>query len=347
MSTGTAMERRMADLRERQVPFVKATVVRALHPTSAHPGDTALVLEDGRIEGFVGGVCAESTVRLQALRVLRSGESLLLRISPQAGSGAAVEETAEAEAATGPGAEPREGTLVVANPCLSGGELEIFLEPQRPAPVVLVLGDTPIGRSLLALGAGLEYELRAVSPGEFSSPESTSPESTSQALADVAAVVVASHGRDEEALLTAAARAGVPYVALVASSRRGAAVLTGLELDAEARDRIHTPAGLWIGARTPGEIAVSILAELVASRHAVALHSEAVPEPVAPVEAADPSGAAAEPRAAVDPVCGMTVAVVPDTLFSDVGGHRHWFCSAGCRDRFESAARVGPRGQAP
>ncbi|MFJ1705562.1 XdhC family protein [Kitasatospora sp. NPDC088346] len=205
------------------------------------------------------------------------------------------------------------------------------------------------------LGEGLGYELRAVRPEEVpTAPRDPSPGSWRQALAGVAAVVVASHGRDEEALLTAAARAGVPYVALVASGRRGTAVLAGLELDTEERERIHTPAGLWIGARTPGEIAVSILAELVASRHAVAVHSEAVP--VVPDSASDAAAAGvgagagepeAGPRTAVDPVCGMTVAVVPDTVSSDVGGHRHWFCSDGCRDRFESAARVGPGQPAP
>ncbi|MEV4611506.1 XdhC family protein [Kitasatospora sp. NPDC049258] len=331
MSTG-ALEQRMAELSAGQVPFVKATVVRALHPTSAHPGDTALVLEDGRIEGFVGGVCAEATVRLQALRLLRSGESLLLRISPQA-AGAVAGSDREAAAGARTGEGPREGTLVVANPCLSGGELEIFLEPQRPPPVVLVLGDTPIGRSLLALGAGLGYEVRAAAAPEFASPESAPG-----ALDGVAAVVVASHGRDEEALLTAAARAEVPYVALVASGRRGAAVLAGLDLGPEERGRIHTPAGLWIGARTPGEIAVSILAELVASRHAVAVHSEPAPAPADPADPPRGSGPAAEPGEALDPICGMTVAVVADTPYSDAGGHRHWFCSAGCRDRFESAA---------
>jgi xanthine dehydrogenase accessory factor len=301
MSANPALERRTADLTGHRIPFVKATVVRALHPTSAHPGDTALVLEDGRIEGFVGGVCAEATVRVQALRVLRSGESLLLRISPGA-------------PATAP-EEHESGTLLVANPCLSGGELEIFLEPVRPAPVVLVLGDTPIGRSLVALGAGLEYDVRAVAE-----------DVGAEELAEVAAVVVASHGRQEEGLLTSAARAEVPYVALVASRRRGAAVLDGLDLTVEQRSRIHAPAGLWIGARTPGEIAVSILAELVASRHALAVHTEEIPAEPAPAEA----------LTALDPVCGMTVAVVADTPCSDVRGHRHWFCSIGCRDRFET-----------
>jgi xanthine dehydrogenase accessory factor len=175
----------------------------------------------------------------------------------------------------------------------------------------------------VALGAGLEYDVRTVAE-----------EVTEAELAGVAAVVIASHGRQEEGLLTRAARSEVPYVALVASRRRGTAVLDGLDLTAEQRDRIHSPAGLWIGARTPGEIAVSILAELVAARHALTVHTEEA--------AVAPTAPSAEPLTALDPVCGMTVAVVADTPHSDVRGHRHWFCSTGCRDRFEPETAQPP-----
>lgn len=318
MRPGTALDRRMADLSAHQVPFVRATVVRARRPASARPGDTALVLEDGRIEGFVGGVCAEATVRHQALLLLRSGEPLLLRISPDAPpapqpAGAGPAGGPDGDPAGGPDAD--EGALVVANPCLSGGELEIFLEPLRPLPVVLVLGDSPVARALLALGPGLDYDLRGSALDDISA----------ERVAEAAAVVVASHGRDEEPALTLAVRAGVPYVGLVASRRRGAAVLASLDLTAEQRSTIHVPAGLWIGARTPGEIAVSILAELVAARHAPPTPGSGPGQVPLP-----------EPQAAIDPVCGMTVAVARDTPHSDAGDARQWFCCAGCRERFET-----------
>ncbi|WP_328939556.1 XdhC family protein [Streptomyces tauricus] len=307
------LEARMAELTGRHVPFVKATVVRACRPASARPGDTALVLSDGRIEGFVGGVCAEATVRVQALRTLRSGESLLLRISPR-------------ETADGTG-EPvvEEGAVSVCNPCLSGGELEIFLEPLRPAPRVVVFGESPIARALLAFGPALGYAITSVSGADVLG---------AQAPAGTRAVVIASHGRDEERVLMAAVRAGVPYIGLVASPRRGAAVLAGLahELDEEQRARVRTPAGLWIGARTPGEIALSILAEVVRE----------VRSPSPPAEAAETAEAAATagavvPVTVVDPVCGMeVVAAEGGTPFSDAGGgRRRWFCRPACRDAYE------------
>ncbi|MFC5994797.1 XdhC family protein [Pseudonocardia hispaniensis] len=225
---------RAGELRLGRTPFVLATVVRAERPTSAKPGDQALVLPDGTVEGFVGGVCAESTMRLESLRMLRDGESGLLRITPGGGGG---------------DAPPEPGLRIVENHCLSGGSLEIFLESVLPAPLVAVLGDAPVARALRRVGAALDYDVRPIA-----APAGALP-------ADAAAVVVASHGRDEAAVLTAALRAGVPYVALVASRRRAAAVLGGLDVDEKQRRRVHAPAGLDIGARTPAEIALAIFAE--------------------------------------------------------------------------------------
>ena len=230
---------RAEQLRSRRTPYVLATVVRAERPTSAKPGDAALVLPDGSVEGFVGGTCAESTVRAQGLRLLRTGESTLLRITP-----------------AGASAEAGGGLVTVSNPCLSGGPLEIFMQTTIPPVLVHVLGSSPIALALQRIGTAMGYEI-------------TSTDDPSVSLAaETGAVVVASHGRDEVPVLVAALAAGVPYVALVASRRRGAAVLAELDLPAADRARVHTPAGLDIGARTAPEIAVSILAELITTRAA-------------------------------------------------------------------------------
>lgn len=282
---------RAEDLRSRRTPFVLATVVRAQRPTSAKAGDSALVLADGTVDGFVGGTCAESTVRTQGLRLLRTGQSTLLRITPLP------------EPAT-----DTEGLVTVANPCLSGGALDIFLEAMVPPPLVHVLGDAPVARALVALGEPLGYAVVATADPGTAIP------------ADAVAVVVASHGRDEEAVLEAALRAGVPYVALVASRRRGAAVLAAVP---GAADRVHSPAGLDIGARTAPEVALSILAEIVASR--------------ARAEPAEAAPAVEATTTAVDPVCGMSVAVAPASLQLVHGGQTWYFCGPGCRDAFTAA----------
>jgi xanthine dehydrogenase accessory factor len=293
---------RSAELRAARVPFVHARVVLAERPTSAKPGDEALVLADGTIEGFVGGTCAEATVRERSLASLASGETVLLRITPQP-------------------EDDVPGKQVVHNACLSGGTLEIFLEPAVPAPLVGVVGDAPIARSLLALGEHLGYELRPIG---------------TEVPEDAAAVVIASHGRDEEQVLQAALRAGVPYVGLVASPRRGAAVLDSLGLDPADRDRISTPAGFDIGARTPAEVAISILAEIIASRPRAGGVAGGPADP--PVPSTIPSGIRelpqVEPTTAIDPVCGMSVAAVDSSLHVDHGGTRVYFCGSGCVKAF-------------
>lgn len=286
-------------LRSARTPFVLATVVRVERPTSAKPGDTALVLPDGTLVGFVGGSCAESTVRLHGLRLLDTGASTLLRITPGTG-----EETSA------------EGLVTVANPCLSGGTMDIFLEAMLPPVLLHVLGDAPVARALERLGGELGYEVtRTADPNAVIAP-------------DTSAVVVATHGRDEEPVLTAALRAGVPYIGLVASERRGSGVLAGMALDDEDHARVHTPAGLAIGARTAPEVALAIMAELV-SLHPTPVHRGAMG---APDEAVATGGDAS--GTALDPVCGMRVAVAPATVRYEHDGVTWYFCGTGCRQAF-------------
>jgi xanthine dehydrogenase accessory factor len=295
-----AVTARADELRRARLAFVHARVVRAERPTSAKPGDEALVLPDGTIEGFVGGVCAEATVRAQSLSLLDSGDSLLLRILPEGDVPA--------------GDERSPGALTVVNPCLSGGALEIFLEPVVPAPVLAVRGESPIAVALadLAPRVGLQ-----VAVGDT-------------ALEELTALVVASHGRDEDDVLVAALEAGVPYVGLVASPKRGAAVVAALAVDDARRATVHTPAGLDIGARTPAEVALSILAEIVSLR----------PRPTSTT--ASPTGGPARlgeqasrpPTVATDRVCGMSVVADDEALHLDHEGERYWFCGTGCLRAF-------------
>ncbi|MFG2000922.1 XdhC family protein [Spirillospora sp. NPDC048911] len=221
---------RADDLRSTRTPFVLATVVRTERPTSAKTGDRALVLPDGTLEGFVGGSCAASTVRTQALRQLESGESTLLRITPAP-------------------TNPEDGLITVTNPCLSGGTLDVFLETVIPPALLQIFGDGPVATALTTIGTAAGF---AAHP---STPETEIPP-------DASAVIVATHGRDEEPILTAALAASIPYIGLIASRTRGAAVISALEQG----DRIHTPAGLDIGARTAPEIALSVLAEILSLR---------------------------------------------------------------------------------
>jgi xanthine dehydrogenase accessory factor len=288
---------RVAELVAQRRSFVRATVVRAQCPTSARPGDAAIVLPDGSIEGFVGGQCAEESVRTAALQSLASRESTLLRILP--GDGDEFPETP--------------GAITVVNPCLSGGAIEVFLEPNVPAARVVVVGTTPIADALAQFGTQLGFSI--------DHGAGTAAGDTDRSIAGATAVIVASHGRAEEDTIRAALDAGVEFVGLVASATRGAAVIESLGLTDAERSRVRSPVGIDIGARTAEEIALSILADLVRAVRVDGLTAAVSDDP-------DP-----RPRTAVDPVCGMTVTIVDDTPHLVHGGLDHWFCNPGCRTR--------------
>lgn len=250
-----------------------------------------MILGDGTIEGFVGGHCAEGSVRSAALAALADGQTLLLRVLPE-------------------GEEPfpdSPSARVVVNPCLSGGALEIFLEPLLPAPLLVAIGDTPITNALLAMAGPLGFVGERVPPG--------------QRTDGATAVVVASHGSGEAESIRSALDAGVPFIGLVASRVRGAAVLDEMGLTDTERARVRTPVGLDIGARTAEEIALSIMAEVVR-----AVRVDGV--------MASTSAPVAQPVQVIDPVCGMTVVVGPDTPHVQDADGDHWFCATGCRDRY-------------
>jgi xanthine dehydrogenase accessory factor len=290
------LSRRAQRLAAERMPFVVATVVRVERPASVKPGAVGLVLADGTIEGFIGGVCAQHSVRLHSLEALESGVPLLLRILPD-----------------GPDEVTREeGLVTITNPCLSGGTLELFLEPVLPAPRVLVAGGSPIVAELRKLGAAVGFEIVAAED---------IPDGALRPQPGDLALVVAAHGNDELATLRAGLEADVRYVGLVASRKRGAAVVEELRANGVADDllaRLETPAGLDIGARTPAEVALSIVARIVELRRTG-------PEP----EQAD------APVTGTDPICGMTVVVGADTLSLEHHGDNVYFCSAGCMRAFE------------
>ena len=241
---GDALTRRAQELAAQDAPFVVATVVRVQPPASVEPGNVGLVQADGTIEGFIGGVCAQHSVRLHSLETIESGMPLLLRILPD-----------------GPEEIIREeGAVTVTNPCLSGGAIEVFLEPVLPAPRVLVAGDSPIVAALRSLGP--EVGLKVVAAQDITDGVLT------PTAADLA-LVVAAHGNDEIATLRAGLEAGVRYVGLVASRKRGASVIEELRAEGvgeELLDALETPAGLDIGARTPAEVALAITARIIEVR---------------------------------------------------------------------------------
>jgi xanthine dehydrogenase accessory factor len=299
-----ALARRAEELAAQGAAFVTATVVRAQRPTSARAGNVALVLSDGTIDGFVGGACAEHSVRQYAMKAMKSAEPLLLRILPADGDDFDGEQEIK-----------EDGAVTVQNTCLSGGAIEVFLEPVLPAPRVHIVGATPIAAALERAGPELGLDVVASYEGVPDLHEGD------------LGIVVAAHGKGELDALRRGLEAKLPYVGLVASARRGAGLVEELRADGvteEQLEGLECPAGIAIDARTPAEIALSILARVIQTRRGGGY------EP--PLKAPKTES---PPQFAVDPICGMTVMAEPGTPHVEHDGETVYFCCEGCKTKFQ------------
>jgi xanthine dehydrogenase accessory factor len=304
-----------AELERAGEPFALATVVRCEAPTSAKPGAKALVREDGSVRGWVGGACAEPVVVREALEALRDGKPRLIGLY--------------GEGVRAPGRT--EGLLEYGMTCHSGGTLEIYVEPYLPKPMLLLVGHGPVIETLATLGRAADFAVVALAP------DALPVELERQPVVARASIVVATHADADEEVLDRVLRTDAGYVSLVASRRRAAVILERLEqrgVPAERRGRLKAPAGLDIGAVTPEEIAVSILAEIIQHRRSdktagpdgdQAVAMETTPETAAPRVRID----------AKDPICGMIVDGATARFRSEFSGRTVYFCCRHCKEMFD------------
>jgi xanthine dehydrogenase accessory factor len=265
-----------------------------------------VLIEAGRRSAEGSPYAFATVVRVERPASAREGNHAL--ITPEGSvvgwiGGACSEPTVvrEALASLGDG-KPR--LVTIEGACASEGLVEVFIEPQVPEPAVSILGESPAAGTLADLATRIGWRVtRDIGPA-------------------AEAVVVATMGHGDEDLLGAALETPAGYIGLVASARRAAAVLAELRergLDEETLARVRSPAGLDLGPSTQEEIAVAILAELVAWRH--------VRTPV--------PGQATAPAESVDPVCGMAVSADAAET-ATYAGRTYAFCGPGCRRRFEA-----------
>jgi len=259
-------------------------VVRREPPSSARVGDTALVTESGEYHGWAGGGCTRETVVREAQRAMADGEPRLLSLSPE----------------TDP--KPRPGMVALQMTCDSGGTVEIYVEPVLPVPRLVLFGATPMVEALARIGAAMGYRV----------------ERGADASLKGAHVLVGTMGDEDLEVLQKVLRAEPAYVGVIASRKRFDQVretLVACGVPRAAVERVAAPAGLDIGARTPEEIAVSVMAQIVERRRKAA-----------PVETVL--------EEAMDPICGMTVAVAGARHRAELEGKTYYFCCAGCRTKF-------------
>ena len=312
---------RLAELERERASFAVATVVARRAPVSSHLGDRAVVLADGRMEGFVGGSCSRDIVRREALHAIRIGLPRLVQIRP-----GALAETGENASGD---------CVVVAMGCASEGAVDVYIEPHLPHPRLLVVGDTPVAGALARIAAEIPYDVvRVVLAAELAGlapiphVRAIALEALQQHLDDAGrderaqlVAVVASQGHYDEAALAPLLAAQPAFVGLLASRRRTAAVTALLAQEGVTPEQLaalHAPVGLDIGARSPGDVAISIVAQIVAT----APRAQAVPDADEPADTA------------IDPVCGMEVDIATAQHRLEHLGRTFFFCCAGCRASF-------------
>ena len=303
-----------ADLARRGQPFVLATVVWRRGPSSGKQGLKAVILSDGTVRGWLAGACAEPTVIAEARAAMADGQPRLMFLGP-------------ADELDG---VLRAGVMTVPLACESEGALEVYLEPNLPPPHVVVIGRSPAAYTIAALTYALDWRATIVDDeGSADHPDGI-PVVEELDLAGLGvdgatAVIVATQGHYDEAALEVALGTGAGYVGLIASRKRADAVRDYLRdrgVPEDALARVRAPAGLDLGKVEPGEIGVAVLAELVALKAAGELGPSVTPAP-----------ALDEAR---DPVCGMVVDVARVRLRSEHDGRTYFFCSAGCRRKFDA-----------
>jgi xanthine dehydrogenase accessory factor len=309
---------RLAELDRQHVPFALATVVARRPPVSSHIGDRALILANGTMDGFVGGACSREIVRREALQAIRSGRPRLLHVRP--------DETEDDDP----------DAVVVPMTCASGGSVDVYIEPHVPLRRLIVVGDTAVADAVARIGAQVPYDVvRVVDAAELDALDAVAGVHLIAlgALADLLETerrsgrapyaVVASQGHYDEPALEVLLGGQPEFVGLVASRTRAADVVAGLTsrgFPAERVATIHAPAGLDLGARAPGDVAISILAEIVAA-----------------TAGAQSAAAAQSAGIGIDPVCGMEVALEGARYRLERDGRTYVFCCAGCQAAFVPA----------
>jgi len=244
--------------------YALATVIQAVAPTSAKAGDKAVVTEKGVVHGWIGGSCAEPTVKKEAKVALADGACRVVQITPDANLG-----------------RDREGLVVVPMTCYSGGELEIYLEPHRAKRELVVFGNSPVAQALVDLGVATGYKVAIVDTTERPPLEGatviTSLDEVALVRPEEAAIVVATHGVFDEDAIARSIELAPSYLGVLASPRRFSSLGGSMQrrgISREAWAQVDGPAGIDIGARTPQEIAISIIAAITAHRASITITAQ-------------------------------------------------------------------------
>ncbi len=306
---------RYNQLRQQNELFATATVVWREAPSSGQVGNRAIINSRGDVWGWVGGGCTKGIVLKEASSAMQEGRPRLVRVSPD------------------PDVAPQTGVKEYKMTCQSGGSIDIFIEPVMPRTHLIIMGKSAIAQALATTAKLLDYKITVmamgVPEGAFAGVDEVKM-AFSFAKTPVSKhtfVVVATQGEQDEMALKAALKMPLSYISFVASRKKRDAVFAYLQsagvTDSELAT-IKTPAGIDIKAKTPTEVAISILAEIIQ-----AVRSEAVQPTVL-------ENLTGEDKFYINPVCGIPVDKTAPKHIVEYKGQAVYFCCDGCKVKFDA-----------
>lgn len=309
-----------ASLSANNTPFATAHIVRRKNPSSGKPGDKAIITQDGNIYGWIGGGCTRGIVLKEALLAMQDRKPRMVFISPDAPESA------------------NDATRIYRMTCQSGGEVEVYIEPVMPQPQLLIYGSSHIAMALAKLAHAMEYQVQAVMSSVDSSlfPGADKVHAltnfTAKALKAPPYIIVCTQGEGDAEALEQALNLEAPYLAFVASRKKANATYRELKtkgFEFSQLTNIKTPAGLDLGAKTPYEVAISILAEIIQDFRQ--------PKEGQEVDGAMPKIEMQNADYYLNPVCNIPVLKASAKHVLEHQGEKVYFCCDGCKVSFEQA----------
>jgi xanthine dehydrogenase accessory factor len=300
------------DLKAQGEPFAAVTVVRNEAPSSGKVGDKAIVSSQGVLQGWIGGGCVLPIVLKEVSESLLDGKPRLVRVSPS------------------PTDVTVSGMKSYKMTCYSGGTVDLYIEPILPKPHLIILGKSIIGRALMKIAKAADYRITVVTSdaAPFAEADNVQTSSDLNKINFNAStfLVVATQGDNDEQALQMALSVNCRYVSFITSRKKKESVYQNLKqlgLTEAQLSVIRAPAGLDIHAKTPEEVAISILAEVIQVFRTQEVPKNLFEKPKT------------KPQMVTNPVCGMPISagMAKHTLERD--GQMVYFCCDGCKIKFD------------
>ena len=301
---------RASELKKEGHSFAIVTVINTIAPTSAKPMSKAIIHSNGEIEGWIGGGCSIHTVISEGINCIKTGKSIVLRLSP--------EEISENRITY-----KKEVFLT----CESGGTLEFHIEPVLPMIKLIIYGDTPTAYALANMGSYLNYNCIICSTDSVEEKrlsEKVNIVNNFKSFSGNCAIVIATQGKNDVKALKSALSSKPNFISMIISRKKAVSITRQLKKlgisDDEVR-KIKFPAGLSINANTPEEIAISILAELINERNSEDKNEQTILEII-------------DNKKEIDPICKMVVDPENAADKFEFDGGMYYFCCSGCKEKF-------------